>query len=251
MRAELSQRRGTLSELPVLPDPMEDSMQTTRREGPTLDRMSLDQQSDVTDRHRGAEGPTERSRIVFIAVLVAALAVGGGLVIANIDRAPSAAQPTPSAAPPSTPASVDPRTAAGQAALAVYERYVELLVRSKSAPSKEPIAGLDEVAKDPARSSVFLDSRELAIAGHRQDGTFLGPPMVVEVQLLATPPSVRIEQCIDTSQTRITTAAGDVLRNTSTVTRGLGTTLLQQVDGSWYVISDTGKKAAGGGRIAC
>ncbi len=97
-------------------------MQTTRRKGPTLDGMSLDQQSDVTDRYRGPQRPTERSRVAIIAVLVAVL-VAGGLVIANIDRGgPGVAPPTPSAAPPSAPPSVDPRTAAGQAALAVYER---------------------------------------------------------------------------------------------------------------------------------
>ncbi len=226
-------------------------MQTTRRKGPTLDGMSLDQQSDVTDRYRGPQPPTDRNRVAIIAVLVAVLAVAGGLVIANIDRGGfGVAMPTPSAAPPSAPPSVDPRTAAGEAALAVYERYVDLQARSLAEPSREPIAGLDEVAKDPARSDVFLAGRELAIAGNRQTGVILGSPMVVEIQLLATPPSVRIDQCVDTSEIRITTAGGETFQN-STPSRAMSTALVQQIDGRWYVTSDTGKKAPGGGSVAC
>jgi hypothetical protein len=226
-------------------------MQTTRRKGPTLDGMSLDQQSDVTDRYRGPRRPTERIRIVVIAVLVAVLAVAGGLVIANVDRGGrGVAPPTPSAAPPSAPPSVDPRTAAGEAALAVYERYVDLLARSFAAPTREPIEGLDDVAKDPARADAFLSARGLAIAGNRQTGAVEGPPTVTEVQLLSTPPSVRIERCLDTSQIRITTATGESLQNSSP-SRAMGTVLLHQLDGRWYVISVTGKKAPGGGIATC
>jgi hypothetical protein len=172
-------------------------------------------------------------------------------VIANIDRGgPGVAMPTPSAAAPSAPPSVDPRTAAGQAALAVYERYVELIDRSFAAPTREPIEGLVEVAKDPAAAEAFLSARELAIAGNKQEGRVLGPPTVVETQLLATPPSVRIERCADTSQIRVTTASGEVVQN-STPSRAMGTALLHQIDGRWYVISVRSKRTADGGVVPC
>jgi hypothetical protein len=74
--------------------------------------------------------------------------------------------------------------------------------------------------------------------------------MVVEIQLLATPPSVRIDQCVDTSEIRITTAGGETFQN-STPSRAMSTALVQQIDGRWYVTSDTGKKAPGGGSVAC
>lgn len=128
--------------------------------------------------------------ICLLAVALVGVGCGGG---------PDA----PASAPAQTPASPDADTAeAERAALAAYAGYL-------AASRKAELAGdphdpeLRKYLADPLLTRVRLAIRDMEEHGAVRTGKIISDPTITAVDLAAVPPTVSIQDCIDTTKYRL------------------------------------------------
>jgi len=163
-----------------------------------------------------------------ILLAIAALALDAGCG----DRAGSAAPPADTRAA----ASPDPRVVeAERTALAVYAGYLEALRKAESASDPHD-PRLAKYLADPLLTRVRLTIRDAKEHGAMRTGKLVSDPTVTEVSLDTVPPTVSIQDCLDSTGYRLVYRADRSVVPGSEGGRYVATvTVTRYPDGQWLI----------------